>query len=133
MPIPRAVARFNRYATNPIARLFAGWAPGFCILRHTGRRTGRKYAIPLNVFEAEHGFVFALTYGPDADWVKNVMTAGTCTIRRRSQEVQLDDPRLISTEEGMARMPAAARPLLRLANVTEFLRMDEADPHRFRA
>lgn len=133
MPLPRALARFNRYVTNPIVRLFAGWAPGLCILRHIGRRTGREYAIPLNVFEAEGGYMFALTYGPGADWVKNVRKAGSCTIRRRGQEFHLDNPRFVTTVEGMAHMPAVARPILRLANVTEFLRMDQADPTRFRA
>jgi deazaflavin-dependent oxidoreductase (nitroreductase family) len=131
MPIPRAVARFNRYATNPIVRLFAGWAPGFCLLRHVGRKTGRQYEIPLNVSEAAGGFVFALTYGSDADWVKNVLRAGTCTIRRHNKETQLTNPRPVTTEEGMAHMTPLARPLLRLANVTEFLRMEET--HRFHA
>jgi deazaflavin-dependent oxidoreductase (nitroreductase family) len=125
MPIPRAVARFNRYVTNPIVRLFAGWAPGFCILRHVGRKTGREYEIPLNVFEAEGGFVFALTYGSDADWVRNVRAAGTCTIRRRGELVALANPRLISTGEGMSHMPSPARVLLRLTKVTEFMRTDE--------
>jgi hypothetical protein len=37
----------------------------------------------------------------------------------------------VTTEEGMAHMTPLARPLLRLANVTEFLRMDEI--LRFRA
>lgn len=127
MPIPRAVARFNRHVTNPIVRLFAGWAPGFCLLRHVGRRTGREYEIPLNVFEAEDGFVFALTYGSNADWVKNVLAADTCTIRRHRRQIRLAHPRLITTGEGMSHIPAGARPLLRLANVTEFLRMDDAD------
>jgi deazaflavin-dependent oxidoreductase (nitroreductase family) len=131
MPIPRAVARFNRYVTNPIVRRFAGWAPGFCLLRHVGRRTGREYEIPLNVLEAEDGFVFALTYGSDADWVKNVLRAGTCSIRRHNKEMRLTNPRPVTTEEGMAHMTPLARPLLRLANVTEFLRMDEI--LRFRA
>ena len=125
MPIPRAVARFNRYVTNPIVRRFAGWAPGFCILRHTGRRTGREYVIPLNIFEAEHGFVLALTYGSDADWVQNVLAAGSALIRRRGDDIALTNPRLIPTEEGMSHVSAGARPFLRLAHVTEFLRMDE--------
>jgi hypothetical protein len=75
--------------------------------------------------------VFALTYGSDADWVKNVLAAGNCCIRRRREQIRLANPRLITTEEGMSHMSAGARPVLRLANVTEFLRMDEI--HRFRA
>lgn len=126
MPIPMAVARFNRYVTNPIVRRFAGWAPGFCILTHVGRRSGREYRIPLNVFRSDDGFVFALTYGSDADWVKNVMTAGGCTIRYRRADIALERPRFLPTEEGMAHMPPPARIMLGLVDVTEFLEMDVA-------
>lgn len=123
MPIPKAVARFNRYVTNPIARQVAGWAPGFCILTHVGRRSGREYRTPLNVFRSDDGFVFALTYGSDTDWVKNVMTAGGCTIRYRRADIALERPRFLPTDEGMAHMPAPARILLDLVDVTEFLHL----------
>lgn len=124
MPLPRGIARFNRYVTNPIARRVAGWAPGFCILTHMGRRSGREYRIPLNVFETEGGFVFALTYGSDTDWVKNVMAAGRCTIQYRRRVLELSEPRFLETAEGMTQMPTVARFLLRKVNVTEFLSMD---------
>ncbi|MFP3913912.1 MAG: nitroreductase family deazaflavin-dependent oxidoreductase [Actinomycetota bacterium] len=124
MPLPGAVARFNRYVTNPIARRVAGWAPGFCILEHVGRRSGRRYRIPLNLCRADGGFVFALTYGPDTDWVKNVMAAGGCSIRHRRRHYGLTRPRFLPTEEGMSHMPPPVRAMLRLVGVTEFLRMD---------
>lgn len=123
MPLPRALARLNRHLTNPVVRLFAGHVPGFCILRHVGRRTGRDYHIPLNVFPAGERYVFALTYGAGADWVKNVVAAGECRIRRGGEEVHLTDPRFLPAVEGMAAMPGPARPLLRLAGVSEFLSM----------
>src|SRR5690625_3517950 len=34
MQLPQWLARFNRYVTNPIQRLWAGWAPTFGILEH---------------------------------------------------------------------------------------------------
>lgn len=125
MPIPRTVARFNRYVTNPIVRRFAGWVPSFCIMTHIGRRTGRQYRIPLNVLRTEDGFVFALTYGPGADWVKNVVTAGTCAVRYRSEDFRLEDPEFLATETGMSHMPAPVRVMLRLLDVTEFLHLRE--------
>lgn len=80
MPIPRAIARFNRYVTNPIARSMAGWAPGFAIIYHQGRRTGKTYNIPINTFKTDSGFMFALTYGSDTDWVRNVLAANRVRI-----------------------------------------------------
>jgi deazaflavin-dependent oxidoreductase (nitroreductase family) len=126
VPIPKSIARFNRYVTNPVVRRFAGWAPGFCILTHVGRHSGRRYDIPLNVFEAPGGFVFALTYGPDTDWVKNVIAPGGCTIRHKRRDFTLTNPQFITTEEGMASMPAPVRVVLRLIDVTEFLRMEDS-------
>ena len=123
MPIPKPIAWFNRHVTNPIVRRVAGWAPGFCILTHVGRRSGQTYDTPLNVFDAPDGFVFALTYGPDTDWVKNVMAADGCTIRHKRRDVALTHPRFITTEEGMAHMPAPVRVVLQLLDVTEFLRV----------
>jgi hypothetical protein len=37
MQLPQWLARFNRHVTNPIQRLWAGWAPTFGILEHVGR------------------------------------------------------------------------------------------------
>lgn len=126
MPIPRAVARFNRYVANPVVSLFAGWVPGFCILRHVGRRSGRTYSIPLNLVEDGDSFVFALTYGAKSDWVENVMAAGGCTIHHRRTEIPLTNPRFLSHDDGIRYFGGPPRLMLRLVNVTEFLRLDRA-------
>lgn len=124
MPIPKSVARFNRYVTNPLARLVAGWMPGFCTLRHVGRRSGETYSVPLNVFRDGTGFVFALTYGSDTDWIKNVRASGSCVITRHSREIPLHRPDFLTEEEGMALMPLPVKVMLKMFDVTEFLRMD---------
>lgn len=126
MPIPMAVARFNRYVTNPLMRLFAGWAPGFCILHHVGRTSGRLYRTPLNIFEVDDGFVIDLTYGPDVDWRKNVFAAGECVIVHRGRQISLTEPRFISTEKGMGEMPFPVRVVLRLLGVTQFVHLTRA-------
>jgi len=77
-PVPRT--RFLRPFTtrfiNPVTRLFAGRMPGFAILTHVGRTSGKTYRTPINVFRRGDSYVFALTYGSDVHWVKNVMAAG---------------------------------------------------------
>src|SRR5690349_9124882 len=99
MPIPKRVASFNKHVTNRITRHVAAWMPMFGIITHTGRRSGRTYATPLNVFTKGTRYVFALTYGSDTDWVKNVIAAGGCTIKTRSRMVQLRDPKLFRDPE----------------------------------
>jgi deazaflavin-dependent oxidoreductase (nitroreductase family) len=70
---------------NPLTRLVAGWLPGFAILSHVGRTSGRTYRIPINVFRRGDHYLFALTYGSDVDWVKNVRAAGGCLLRSRGR------------------------------------------------
>jgi deazaflavin-dependent oxidoreductase (nitroreductase family) len=127
MPIPTVVARFNRYVTNPIARRIAGWAPMFAIVYHQGRRSGSRYSTPVNIFPTDEGFVIALTYGSDVDWVKNLMAARGGEIKHRSHTIRIAEPALIPTDTGMAATPRVVRLILRMINVTEFLRVSRED------
>src|SRR5262245_21962294 len=98
MPLPRSLAEFNRRFTNKLTRYFAGWLPGFGIVIHTGRTSGRTYETPVNVFRTEDGFVFALTYGR-AEWVQNVMAAGSAKLRTLRKMHDLGNPRIVSAPQ----------------------------------
>lgn len=120
MVIPKRVARFNRVVTNRISSLVAGWMPGFGIVEHVGRRSGRQYRTPVNVFRTSDGYVIALTYGSDTDWVKNVLAAQGCLLRVRRQHVPLRDPRIVRDEDRRS-APPVVRQILGLLGVTEFI------------
>jgi deazaflavin-dependent oxidoreductase (nitroreductase family) len=108
---------------NPVTRLFAGWLPGFAILTHVGRTSGRVYRTPINVFRGGDYYLFALTYGSNVDWVKNVLAAGGCQMRSRGRDIRLAEPEVIVDPE-LRLMPWPLAPLLgRLNRVTEVLRM----------
>ena len=96
MQLPQRLARFNRHVTNPIQRMWAGWAPSFGILEHVGRRSGKPYRTPLTVFNAEvdgkPGVAILLTYGPDRDWLKNLNAAGGGRMRRHGKTFQVSQP-----------------------------------------
>jgi deazaflavin-dependent oxidoreductase (nitroreductase family) len=70
MPIPKVVGQWNKAGLNRLTRHIAPWMPGFGVIVHRGRRSGARYQTPVNVFRAGNGYVIALTYGPDTDWVK---------------------------------------------------------------
>jgi hypothetical protein len=72
----RWLAKINIVFTNRITSLFAGWFPGFSILTHVGRKSGKIYRTPVNVFPASNGFIIALTYSSRSEWVKNVLRGG---------------------------------------------------------
>jgi deazaflavin-dependent oxidoreductase (nitroreductase family) len=120
MVIPRKVARFNRIVTNRVSSLVAGWLTGFGIVEHVGRRSGGSYRTPVNVFRTSGGYVIALTYGSDTDWVKNVLAAGGCSLTVRRRQVRLGNPRLVR-DESRRDVPAVVRSMLGLIGVTEFL------------
>jgi deazaflavin-dependent oxidoreductase (nitroreductase family) len=131
MPLPRAVARFNRVVTNPVARVVAGRLPGFGIITHVGRRSGREYHTPVNVFRRSGAFVVALTYGR-ADWVENVLAAGEARLRTRGRTHHLGNPRIVTepTREGL---PALVRTILGRLRVDTFLWLDVSPVQRISA
>ncbi len=67
------ISPFTKRVVNPLTRRFADRLPWFGLLTHVGRRSGTTYHTPLNVFRRGEGYVFALTYGPDVDWVRNII------------------------------------------------------------
>jgi deazaflavin-dependent oxidoreductase (nitroreductase family) len=122
MPIPRAVARFNARVTNRVTLRFAGWLPGFAIVTHSGRRSGRTYRTPVNVFRDGGRYVFALTYGAESDWVRNVVAAGRCRIEIRRRYIELVDPQRFN-DPTRRLVPLPVRWVLRLISVDDFLAM----------
>jgi deazaflavin-dependent oxidoreductase (nitroreductase family) len=120
-PLPPWLARFNRVVTNPLTRPFAARLPGFAVVRHVGRRSGRSYRTPVNLFRSGDRYVIALTYGAERDWVKNVLAAGGCGAETRGRIVQLTDPRVV--KGGHAVVPPAVRPILKAIGVTGFMEL----------
>lgn len=124
MPLPRFLPAVNRRVVNPVSRRFAGRIPPFAIVVHRGRRSGKEYQAPIMAFRSPTGFAIALTYGPETDWVRNVLAAGTCTLEYRREAIPLVAPRLVHTAEVRHLLPAAVRLALRLPRVDDFLLME---------
>jgi deazaflavin-dependent oxidoreductase (nitroreductase family) len=120
MPIPRIVGQWNKVGLNRVTKRVAPWMPGLGLVVHRGRRSGRTYQTPVNVFASGDGYVFALTYGPDTDWVKNVLAAGGCELRTRGRTIRLTSPRLFHDEARRDIRPLE-RQVLRTIGVADFL------------
>ena len=71
-----AMRKFAIRVVNPVLRPVAGRLPGFGVLTYAGRKTGRTYLLPINVFHKGDRYLFVLTYGSEVQWVKNVLAAG---------------------------------------------------------
>lgn len=123
MPAPRWLARFNERVTNRITGPVAPRLPGFGVVVHVGRKTRRRYRTPVNVFPTDNGFVIALTYGKDSNWVQNVLAAGGCRLETGGRAWRLTNPRLVHDPQRRS-MPPPVRVILGLLNVDDFLRLD---------
>ena len=119
------ISPFTKRVVNPLTRRFAGRLPLFGLVTHVGRRSGTTYHTPLNVFRRVDGYVFALTYGPDVHWVRNIRAAGECTMRTRGRTVRLIDPQLVHDPSGHL-VPRPVRAFLKLLRVTDYLVLREA-------
>jgi deazaflavin-dependent oxidoreductase (nitroreductase family) len=128
MVAPRAVARFNRKVTNRVLGRVADRAPGFGVVLHRGRRSGRAYRTPVNIFAIPTGYSIALTYGRDVDWLRNVLAAGGCQVVTRGRTLDLHAPEVVHDPQ-LRDVPALTRPILRLLRVTDFLHLTPTPGH----
>lgn len=114
MRVPRAVAQFNRRVTNPVARSLTPWLPCLGTLEHTGRKSGGHYRTPLLVFKTRDGFVILIGYGPETDWLKNVLAGGPTVLYKRGNAIALGSPRIVSKAEAAPLVKPAPRLFYRL-------------------
>lgn len=124
MVLSRRIARFNKVVTHRVTGLWIRRLPGWGVVHHRGRTSGRAFETQVNVFRRPGGYVIALTYGPGADWVKNVLAAGECDIVSRHRRIHLVHPRVVH-DPARTHMPPAVRTILSLTGVTDFLYLDE--------
>ena len=120
MPLPKRLARINVLVTDGVLGSLARRAAGFAIVSHVGRRSGRAYRTPVNLFRSGDRYVIALTYGADSQWVRNVLAAGAVDIETRGQRLHLVDPEVVHDAQ-RSLVPEPVRHVLRLANVTDFM------------
>ena len=85
-----------------------------------GRKSGKVYRTPINVFRASNGFVIALTYSSQSEWVKNVLAAGGCELKTRGKKYQLSAPKVVRDPTRL-RLPIPVRIVLRVVGADEYM------------
>ena len=123
MPIPHGMRHVNKVALNKVTLNLAPWLPGLGVVVHRGRKSGRPYRTPVNVFRRPGDrYVLALTYGADTDWLKNVLAAGGCVLLTRGTHIKLTEPRLFH-DEARREIRVVERVFLGLLHVYDFLEL----------
>lgn len=97
MPYPRWLAKLNKRFFNP-REVRKGERP---VVTHLGRSSGTVYRTPVDAHPTRGGYVLVVRYGPGSDWVRNILSAGTATVRVEGEEHRLDSPRLVSQQEAV--------------------------------
>jgi deazaflavin-dependent oxidoreductase (nitroreductase family) len=118
----RFLLPFTIHVFNRFSRHFVHWLPNFAIIGYPGRKSGKWYRTPMNVFRDGDSYVFALTYGSDVQWVQNVLAAGEADLQIRNRKIHVIDPELFE-DPTRHLMPLIVRLVLGFARVSEFLRM----------
>jgi hypothetical protein len=65
------------------------------------RRTplGTQLCPPIDAQVTPEGVLIPLVYGPGADWCRNVIADGGCSLALNGQDIALTEPRVVSTRE----------------------------------
>jgi deazaflavin-dependent oxidoreductase (nitroreductase family) len=118
-----AQRRVNRALVNPQQMRTAG-TPGAhaAVLRHVGRRSGRRYETPVTAVPTDDGFVVALVYGQGTDWLRNVLAAGSATLVHEGRTHQVDHPEVVPFSTQASRFRDDEQ-LLRLFHVEHCVRL----------
>ncbi|MCP3988420.1 MAG: nitroreductase family deazaflavin-dependent oxidoreductase [Actinomycetia bacterium] len=123
MPYPRWLAKINKRVINP-RQIRKGTYP---VVTHVGRTSGLSYRTPLDAFPTETGYVLVARYGPESDWVQNILAAGTATLRINDEEHELNTPRLVSRDQALSVL-GAEEPPADFTKAEDFVLMDEPRP-----
>lgn len=123
-----AVRKMNKTVTNPRVMKTAGTAESStAVVRHVGRTSGTIYATPVDAIPTDDGFLVALPYGTRADWLKNVVAAGSATIVKGGETYEVTGAEVLPTTEVAALLPPEQLRVLRAFKVDECLRVRRVD------
>jgi deazaflavin-dependent oxidoreductase (nitroreductase family) len=96
--LPSWLGRFNKVVTNRIQGKWAWLVPGWVVVCHRGRKSGRLYRTPVNAYKRGDKLAVVLMYGDQTDWVRNVL-AGDAQVVWAGRTRDLVNPRLVSPDE----------------------------------
>ncbi len=126
-PVLTAVRRTNRATFNRHAMKTAGtpgaWAS---VIRHVGRKTGDVHQTPVQAVASDDGFVIALPYGTQSDWLKNVLASGSATIINEGETYRVVHPEIVPASLVARYFPAKDQRSHRLFHLEHCLRVQRA-------
>lgn len=118
----------NKRIFNRMTLKFAGSSHSpISIIRHVGRRSGTAYATPVVVQPLGDRFVFALPYGRNVDWYRNVLAARRGTVVWHGKEYAVENPEPLVVSTGRPAFPLALRLIVRIMGAQHFMQMKSSN------
>jgi deazaflavin-dependent oxidoreductase (nitroreductase family) len=123
-PLVLDTVRRTSRAMKPLALRSAGTPGAYAsVISHVGRTTGRAYETPVGAVATADGFVIALPYGTNTDWLKNVLASGSATIVDEGSTYDVDRPQVVPMAEAGHHFSPQDQRAHRMFGVDECLRV----------
>jgi deazaflavin-dependent oxidoreductase (nitroreductase family) len=128
-PVVLDAVRKTGRAMKPLALKSAGTPGAYAsVIRHAGRTTGRPYETPVQAVATDDGFVIALPYGSNTDWLKNVLARGSATIVDEGNTHEVNRPEIVPMAVAERHFAPQDQRSHRLFAVDQCLRVRRAQP-----
>lgn len=110
MLIPVWLERFQIKYVNPLLRPLSKRMPGFAVITHRGRTSGKQYETIVTAYRRGDLLAIGLLHGK-TNWVKNVLAAGEADIHVGRKDLHLVNPRVLPAGTTDATLPRVPRML----------------------
>jgi deazaflavin-dependent oxidoreductase (nitroreductase family) len=93
---------------NPMLRPLSKRLPGFAVIKHRGRTSGKDYETIVSAYRKGNVLAIGLVHGK-TNWVKNVLAAGEADIHVGRKDLHLVNPRVLPVGTDDPALPRLAR------------------------
>lgn len=122
-PLNEAMRTFNKHVLNPTMMALDRRHLYAATLHHEGRRTGKEYSTPVTAEPIKGDFIIPLSYGENVDWLRNVRSAGRCTIESRDGTYTVGDPEVVDRATALAAVEPRARLMFKVFGLDSYLKL----------
>jgi deazaflavin-dependent oxidoreductase (nitroreductase family) len=118
------IVAFSKRFMNPSQMRTAGTPGAYAgIIRHRGRVSGAAYETPVGIVPDGDAFLVALPYGSRAQWLRNVLAAGSATVVHEGSTYRVAAPEVVPMKSVAGHFSPSDRTMFRWLQVEDCLRL----------
>ena len=121
------IVALSKRFMNPHQMRTAGQPGAYAsIIRHRGRTSGTAYETPVGVVVDGDAYLIALPYGTRAQWLRNVLAAGSAELVHEGATIPVDHPELVPMTTVADHFTSSDQGLFKALRVDQALRLQAA-------